>query len=338
MNDKELLSKRIENYYEHDRKLNPKFPKNMLMELTNSCNHNCVFCANSKMTRKKTFIDKRLTERILKEAYDLGTRKVGFYTTGEPLMNKKLEEYIKCAKNLGYEYIYITTNGALMDKKRIETIVEAGIDSIKFSINAGTKESYFAIHGRDDFEKVLENLKNLYEYRKSQNKKFKIFISSIVTRHTICEKELIYCKTKKYSDEIIFNNCKNQGGMMYEINDLLSINDKEKINTICPLPFNKIHISCEGYMTACCIDFQNYLAIADLNTTKLLDAWNSKEFIGLRNAHLNDKLERTLCFNCIKNNNDMVYPLKKNLASIYKKDEFKKDFEILSRIKNNINK
>ena len=34
--------------------------------------------------------DKKEFDRILKEGYDLGLREVGFYTTGEPLLNKKL--------------------------------------------------------------------------------------------------------------------------------------------------------------------------------------------------------------------------------------------------------
>lgn len=29
----------------------PPVPKNMLLEVTNICNHSCVFCANSKMKR-----------------------------------------------------------------------------------------------------------------------------------------------------------------------------------------------------------------------------------------------------------------------------------------------
>ena len=33
-------------------------------------------------------------KKILKEAYNLGTREVGFYGTGEPLVDNNLEEYI----------------------------------------------------------------------------------------------------------------------------------------------------------------------------------------------------------------------------------------------------
>lgn len=33
--------------------------------------------------------------------------------------------------------------------------------------------------------------------------------------------------------------------------------------------------TCEGYLTLCCVDYQNYLAVADLNTESLNEAWNN---------------------------------------------------------------
>ena len=37
-------------------------------------------------------------------------------------------------------------------------------------------------------------------------------------------------------------------------------------------------LPCEGYLTACCVDYQNYLTIADLNLVSIGDAWKSKAF------------------------------------------------------------
>ena len=95
MNDKSELSLRQLNYYNREETIIPNIPKNMLLEVTNICNHSCVFCANSKSSRKKGYIDEEFAKRILREAYKLGTREVGFYSTGEPLLNKNLEIYIR---------------------------------------------------------------------------------------------------------------------------------------------------------------------------------------------------------------------------------------------------
>lgn len=334
MNDKSELSLRQLNYYNREETIIPNIPKNMLLEVTNICNHSCVFCANSKSSRKKGYIDEEFAKRILREAYKLGTREVGFYSTGEPLLNKNLEIYIREAKEIGYEYTYITTNGALLNKERIESLIQVGIDSIKFSINSGTAQNYKFIHGRDEFEKVYDNLKNLYIYRKEKKLKFKIFISCILTRYTENEKELVKNIFSAYVDEIVFLNCKNQCGVMYEVNGKLTLDSPilKEDNKICPLPFNKLHVTYDGYLTACCADFQNYLAISDLNKNSLKDAWECKEFQELRKKHLEDNLEETLCFNCLKNTNSEIKPLVSELSTKYNSITFDKSNEIVNRI------
>jgi len=117
-----IKQRMVENSRIYKKSTECKFPKNMLLETTNICNHTCLMCANSKGTKKRGIIDNNFAKRILKEAYDLGTREVGFYGMGEPLLDSSLEEYIVYAKSLGYGYIYITTNGALLTQERAKTI------------------------------------------------------------------------------------------------------------------------------------------------------------------------------------------------------------------------
>jgi hypothetical protein len=37
----------------------------------------------------------------------------------------------------------------------------------------------------------------------------------------------------------------------------------------CPYPFNSVVVTAEGLLTACCMDFENMLAYADLNKISL---------------------------------------------------------------------
>ncbi len=121
---------------------------------------------------------------------------------------------------------------------------------------------------------------------------------------------------------------------MYEINKFLIIKDEiEENKEMCSLPFNKLHITSEGYLTACCADFQNYLVVANLNNCELKEAWNNEDFINLRKKHINGNLQNTLCYNCINNVNEKIYPIVENLSVGFKKEEFDKTEEILERIK-----
>ena len=67
-------------------------------------------------------------------------------------MTKNLHQFVKVAKDNGIKRVYITSNGALANIERVKETLKAGLDSIKFSINAGTRQ-HKLIHGKDDLKK-----------------------------------------------------------------------------------------------------------------------------------------------------------------------------------------
>lgn len=292
----------------------PQFPnRNLLIEITNYCNNRCLFCANRKMTRKKDFIEPKIVDKVLRECYELGTREVGFYATGEPLINNKLEDYILLAKNIGYEYVYLTTNGILANKERVDKLFQNGLDSLKFSINSIDKNTYKIIHGTDNFNVVLKNLENAYNLKKEKYINRKISVSYIMTKYSFEEEENIKIFFKNISDEVVVDMARNQGGLIKEIDYL--IDNVKNIKAPCYYVFNSINITCEGYITACCMDFQNYLAYADISKTTIKEAWNSKLITELRRMHLCNNVKSTICDNCINGNFNRVKPLNTELAT-----------------------
>lgn len=315
-------------YFEYDRLLIPAFPKVMLMETTNCCNHSCIFCSHSKMTRPKGFMREELAYRLLEEAYNEGTREVGFYMLGEPLLDRNLEKYIKYAKELGFSYTFLTTNGSILDDKRMISILNAGLDSIKFSLNGGNEEHYFFAHGKDDFQVVKDNIIRLSAYRKEYGCNIKIYISSVLTKYTQNDDIMINNIFSPYVDDIIIYTCTNQGGNMNdEVENVLRIENTSSVlfnNRSCFFPFNRLHITYEGYLTLCCTDTQNFLIVEDLNNLSLKDAWNSEKFQQIRKKHIDGSLEGTLCYNCLNNENMSIEPISKAYACPYDNDVSKR--------------
>ena len=311
------------------------FPKkNLLIEVTNKCNNKCIFCANRKMTRKTRFIDFDLAKRVLKECYDLGSREVGFYATGEPLLYPNLDNLISEANLIGYDYIYLTTNGLLADEKLVESLIKSGLQSIKFSINAIDREDYKFIHGLDAFDIVMNNLKKCKELQKKYN--FKLFVSTILTRYTNYELNKVEDYFQKYCDKVVVQNVKNQGGLLPMINDRLLISSNEKNSSFsvpCSYMFNAVCITCEGYITGCCMDFQNYLAYADINNKSIKDAWECEIIKDCRKAQLNGDVGNTICKCCIGKGFKNIKPLCEDLATEVGIEYFEKDEEMDKRIK-----
>ena len=303
------MSKELKMNREYLIEENPPFPRNMLMELTNICNHNCVFCHYKNMTRKKRKCNKEFSFYIMQQAYDNGTREIGFYMIGEPLLNPDIEKYIKKAKEIGFEYVYLTSNGALADLEKMKKLINAGLDSIKFSINAGTSEHYKFIHGKDDYIMVKENVRALGRYIRNENIDLNVFISFVKTKITDSDSRFLHRDFADYVDKIYEFDCGTQGTPMKELIEK-NIVDKIKSGSMpCEMVFNRLHVTCEGYLDACCVDADGMLTVADLHSVSLKDAWNSEIMRDLRKQFIDGKLKKNVCYNCVHNTNDMVYPL-----------------------------
>jgi sulfatase maturation enzyme AslB (radical SAM superfamily) len=307
VDQKSWIGKRLQDSLRQtERSLAPPFPRQIQIETTNICNHQCGFCAYTLMTRPKKHMERELFFRLVKEAYDLGAREIGMFAGAEPLACKYAEEFTEFARDTGYEYIYISTNGALADEDRFRRLLDAGITSIKFSINGGDRETYRRVHGRDDFDKVLRNLHFVAEYRRRLPKKVFLGVSFVGMEDTRRTFDELKASVDEIVDEIIYYEASNQSGQMPHL-PLPPYRD-------CHLPFGKAHISREGYLKVCCNDYDNLLAVEDLNQMSMSEAWHGPRFQELRRRHIENELAGTLCANCIRGSRDQAAPLNDSLA------------------------
>jgi wyosine [tRNA(Phe)-imidazoG37] synthetase (radical SAM superfamily) len=268
------------------------------------------------MKRKVGRIDKAFAFDILQQAYDLGTREVGFYSTGEPFMTNDLPEYIAKAKEIGYEYVYLTSNGALATPERLRAVVDAGLDSLKFSINAPERKLYAVIHGRDDFDKVCEHLRFADDYRKTSGHYFKLYVTGILTRLTENMQGLYHELFDEIVDQVVFKYVYNQGGYMPEIDELLKcVCDTEEYRR-CNLPFDAISITHEGYLSLENADYENMLVVADLNKVSLKEGWYGEKMKEMRRRFIEDDFTGTLCDGCVHHAKRPASPLTPECATV----------------------
>ncbi len=291
------------------------FPSNALIELSNACNHLCVFCNNPRMKRKVNTLEKKIYSKFLKQATSKGLREVGLYATGEPFLVKDITWYIKEAKNYDIKRVYLTTNGSLANLEKIKEAHENGLDSIKFSINSATKENYKIIHGKDDFEKVQKNLKDIYNWKIKEKKNILLLGSFIYTKRTEHEIPLYKKIFSKYFEDIKIFPAGSQGGRINNIIEKISTdNIHRKTESIkpCEMIWNRFHLTCEGYLTACCIDYELDLVYEDfgksLNTLEKI--WNNSLIKKLRKKHIEKKLDRSVCKNCLTGSSEKYDKLK----------------------------
>jgi len=138
---------------------------------TDACNHKCVFCALDYLNCQGKYIDTNIMLNTLKNMAEKRVKSIMFGGEGEPFLHKDICLFTNKAKEYGLD-ISFTTNGIFFDKQKIEQCLK-DISWIKFSIDAGTPESYAEIHGtnKEDFEKLMTNIQDTVEYRNQNNLK-----------------------------------------------------------------------------------------------------------------------------------------------------------------------
>lgn len=304
--------------------LYPDFKKATLkLELSETCNHRCVFCIHAVREYPVQFMDEALLYRLMEEGRELGVPQLTFQINGEPLVCRELHTYVQYAKKIGYPYVFINTNGALATPERLRELIDAGIDSIKYSINAGTRESYRKVHGRDDFDKVIASLRFANQYRRESGRPVKLLSTFAVTKYAQDEDEIAKYRSiiGSLADEYVVVVAHDSAGQMPREYEEYRVTRKIADDAFAPgkkAPcanlFEEIHVIAKGYMTTCPSDFSYYMTTYDMTKTSLKDAWHGEEMVQLRRRHIANQVDGLLCNLCINKIKAGVSPLNSAIA------------------------
>jgi len=145
------------------------FPIYVEIGPTNRCNHRCSFCALDFLEHNREDIDKDILKNSVEDMANNGVKSIMFAGEGEPLLYKDMEEIVRHTKKQNID-VSITTNGSLFERDRAKKILPY-LSWIRFSIDAGTKETYSKIRGvkESEFDKVLENISSASRIKKRDN-------------------------------------------------------------------------------------------------------------------------------------------------------------------------
>lgn len=286
-------------------------PKSVKIELTAKCNYACTFCASSMKLRKKGTMDRQLYERIVWDLRKGGVEELGVFFLGESFLVPWLPEAIKYAKDIGFPYVFLTTNGSLANGAKVAECMAAGLDSLKWSYNyadpeqlgeiANVKTSYFDV--------VNENIRSAWRVRKNGGYDCGLYASYIEYDGAQGAKmKESLDMIRPYVDELYALPLYNQASYVTD-------REKEKgwepipgnigraANPTEPLPcwscFTEGHVTYDGKLGACCFSHDDRFVVGDLQVQDFESAWNSPGFQVLREAHLAKDVTGTVCERCV---------------------------------------
>jgi len=292
-------------------------PISVLIDPANLCNFNCTFCPTGdkdllkKVGRPEGVMDWGLYTKVIKdlEVFPSKIKALLLFKDGEPLLNKYLSDMVILAKEKKVaNSISITTNGALLTREWSKKLIGAGLDSIRISVEHVSNEGYKAITRRfDNYEKIIENVRILYEERNLSDSKMEIHVKIVDAGLREEEKEKFYRDFHTICDSINIDHL--MGWSSTEMKDFTLGMDVKKGMTganklfmnrlICPSPFKTLAINFNGEVSVCCVDWSMKTIVGDVHNESLVEIWNGENLRRFRLKHAQGKRhEISPCSNC----------------------------------------
>lgn len=147
-----------------------RVPIHLDIEATSNCNLLCTMCPRTTMLEHGSFwkVENFEFEKF-KEIIDEGTAKglssLKLQYLGEPLMNPKIFDMVRYAKDKGVIDVMFNTNATNLTERKAKKILESGLDKLFFSFDSPRKSEYEAIRVNANFAKTLKNISNFMKLR-----------------------------------------------------------------------------------------------------------------------------------------------------------------------------
>jgi hypothetical protein len=240
-----------------------------------------------------------------------GVKELGVFYLGGSFLSKRLAEAIRYARQeVGFEYVFLTTNGRMANEERLRACMRSGLGSLKFSFNYADAEQCKDMTRVDAFTTVLGHIADARRVRDEveaeTGHRCGLYASSI--RYDGAQQERMQWAIeliKPHVDMHYWLPLYGQAELTAGVRGTSPVagNVGRADNPVDPLPcwalFTEGHITYGGKLAACCFDHDGRFNMGDLTKMDFMDAWHLKPFQDLRRANLNCDVGGTACEKCI---------------------------------------
>jgi hypothetical protein len=153
-----------------ERPVHPNTIPRIFVEPTILCNLSCFKAVCNKEsgiinTRSKKYLPFEDYTRIIDEVGQNLVR-LDLFNYGEPFVHPRAVDMIEYAKKkFPGLYLYISTNGLMLDDEKIRRIIQAGVDEFTFSVDGADQQTYEKYRCGGDLQKVLDVIKRFVRER-----------------------------------------------------------------------------------------------------------------------------------------------------------------------------
>ena len=312
MNSKELPS-----YSTNRQNLGDILPLNtplvLVIDISEVCNFTCNYCFRSNenknswgYAKKNNLMNWDLFIKLVEQIKEFkeSIKSISLSNHGEPLCNKLLPKMVRYLKqNNINSSVSIHTNASLLTSEYAIELAKSGIDKIVVSIQGINKEKYRDVCNYNiSFEEFCNNIKVLYENKCSNTC---INIKTVdVALESKEDEEMFYSVFTPLCDKIYIEKVVpiwKEANIDKNEMSLNKFGQKYDLQECCGLTFYTLVVAPDGDIYPCTQLLSPYV-LGNINTTTLLDAWNSNMRKNLLIQQLTDNKPKC-CADCyIKQN------------------------------------
>jgi radical SAM protein with 4Fe4S-binding SPASM domain len=255
----------------------PRMPEIVQIESTNICNAKCVFCPRDDMHRRQGIMSVELFRKIVDECVTLGITHVRMHNYGEALMDRRLVDKVKYAKERGIREVGMISNGSLITDHVARGMIDAGLDAINISVDASGKEVFESTRLGLKYDKVIANIERLVRLRTESGKRRPKLILSFVRQNNSADEQAFIEHWRGIADKIHITDLHNWAG---------TLNTESDVNYPCYRPWLTFTVLWDGRVSLCCADFDGKTILGNVNTQSIADIWNAEPYREARRQHL----------------------------------------------------
>ncbi|MFZ5652547.1 MAG: radical SAM/SPASM domain-containing protein [Bacillota bacterium] len=276
------------------------FPMMCVLSFVYVCNAKCPNCPYTLSRIREDYKDSLyMSEETFKIIADQCGKYGAFIRIsggGEPMLHPKAVELIEYAKKVGAK-VGLITNGSKFVEKNSRRLIDANIDVIEFSVDAGDKKTYSKVRPGLCWDTLIKNVEIVLDLRNKFNSKTKIIASVINQEGVDVDAAEEFWKTK-------VDVVQKRKFLTWGIGDPLKSADpspylKPDELIPCPFIFERLNIDSRGKVMVCGFDIAARTDMGNVHEKSIEEIWHGEEFNYYRQKHLEKRgADIEMCRDC----------------------------------------
>lgn len=243
----------------------PGQPRFIQIETVIGCDAKCPFCPQRSIKRKPVIMPVETWKKIIDDTRGLGITYRPFLQN-EALIDKRLPEIIRYIKQDPTARAELNTNGNLLDERRSNELIEAGIDLVRFSVDAFSEEVYAECRVGLDYRNVVDNINRFARLAGSGG-------NSVVTEVRMIDMEINKHEQRPFVE---YWSERADRALIVPLYNWPWDDGVEVVLKPCIKMREEMFFYSDGRAVLCCWDIAGRAVIGDVAVESVLDIWNGE--------------------------------------------------------------